>query len=176
MWPADYRGRLEEIRCPADGTAHALRVFCGDESFQWIGVDDPEADPRISRLRITYSNLQVIPRHNRRAIVDGQRFHRTSHLISTEFTRLGGCDIAQTTGTSTDHIAVDLRLESRRPGTWSIRVREYMRVGDRQRLEQARGRSELVVGLARKTDDDVRSDRRVRKPGVNGLDEAAKVR
>src|SRR5262245_22690321 len=111
MRPADCRRERQEIRRPADGAANALSGFRRDESFQRIGIGDSKRYPRISRLRITDSNLQIVSRHDGRTIIDGERPHQAAHLISTEFTRLRGSDIAQSTGTIPDHVAVDLRLE-----------------------------------------------------------------
>src|SRR4029453_9349583 len=129
----------------------------------------------ISGPGVAYPSLKIISRHNCRPIVDGQRLHREAYLISTEFTRLARRDITQNACTVADYVPVDLRVESRRGGAWSIRVREYMRVGHRQRLEQPCRRGELCVALARKSDDDVRSDRRVRQLRVDSFDDGAKV-
>src|SRR5262245_18222590 len=135
MWPADCRGRHEEIRRPADGAVNALSVLSGD-ARQWVGADDRDHYRRIARLRIGDSYLQIVFRHYGRAIVDGERLHRAAYLISTEFARLAGRDIAHNTRAVADYVAVDLRIERRRDSAGSIRVWEHMRVSDRQRLEQ----------------------------------------
>ena len=76
---------------------------------------------------------------------------------------------------SLDDGAVDLPGQDRRHGARAIRVRKHVEVRQRRLLEICGEHLEVLVGLAGKADDDVRSDRRVGQALANGVDQRAVV-
>ena len=119
------------------------------------------ADALVPRSPRRNPDLQVVVRHDQRAIFDRQaRSHGPALPIAKPSVELCA-ERAQSRAALADHGARNFRRHRLGFGPWPVRVRKDVNVRQRRRRQVRQVCLEVVGGLARKPDDHVGANRRV---------------
>jgi len=123
-----------------------------------LSLVNRDLNPLVSRVATIQFDLEIVIRHGRPPIVDGQRATNRSALRLSKSHRHLVTDVTKTTTSITNHCTINSASEQGGIGPWSIRVRKDMEMSKRKIAEQPFCLREVRVGLARKSDDQIGTD------------------
>ncbi len=175
------RGRTKAVARPEprgrDDERLEARGWGNDDPLNRVaGTRDFDVHPLVPPSSRRDSHLQIVPGHGQRAVLERQGAVRRADLRRAEARREPRGDLADPARPLPDDQAVGPMSHPRRRRARPIGVGKDVHVRERRRFEIRGQPLDVLVGLARESDDDVRADGGVRHPRADAVHEGGVLR